>query len=265
MASRHDKDNKPIFTSVIIVTDSRNLDAQLQDTVTGFDHMLGSVETIDNNKTSQDLKNAINAGKRIIVTTLQKFSVIYEEVNDKAGKRFVVIVDEAHSSQTGSSAMKMKVALADTSDALKEYAELEGKAEYELLDSEDRMVKEMIAHGRHQNLSFFTFTATLKDKTLEQFGTEYEDGSFHPFPIYSMRQAIEEVFILDVLQNYTTYKTCYQLAKNVTENPDVPQSKALKMIKRFSELYPYNIQQKSAIIVETFRDITKKKIKGKAR
>lgn len=265
LASLHDKENTPIFTSVIIVTDRRNLDAQLQDTVTGFDHMLGSVETIDNKKTSQDLKNAINAGKRIIVTTLQKFPVIYEEVNDTAGKRFAVIVDEAHSSQTGSSAMKMKVALADTSDALKEYAVLEGKAEDEMLDSEDRMVKEMIAHGRHQNLSFFAFTATPKEKTLEQFGTEYEDGSFHPFHIYSMRQAIEEGFILDVLQNYTTYKTCYQLAKNVTENPDVPQSKALKMIKRFSELHPYNIQQKSAIIVETFRDVTKKKIKGKGK
>lgn len=265
LASLHNADNEPIFTSVVIVTDRRNLDAQLQDTVTGFDHTLGSVETIGEKKTSQDLKRAINAGKRIIVTTLQKFPVIYEEVNDMTGKRFAIIVDEAHSSQTGSSAMKMKVALADTSDALKEYAEIEGKAEEELLDSEDRMVREMIAHGRHQNLSFFAFTATPKQKTLEMFGTEYTDGSFHPFHIYSMRQAIEEGFILDVLQNYTTYKTCYQLAKNVDDNPDVPQSKALKMIKRFSELHPYNIQQKAAIIVETFRDVTKKKLKGKGK
>lgn len=265
LASLHNADNEPIFTSVVIVTDRRNLDAQLQDTVTGFDHTLGSVETIDEKKTSQDLKRAINAGKRIIVTTLQKFPVIYEEVNDMTGKRFAIIVDEAHSSQTGSSAMKMKVALADTSDALKEYAEIEGKAEEELLDSEDRMVREMIAHGRHQNLSFFAFTATPKQKTLEMFGTEFTDGSFHPFHIYSMRQAIEEGFILDVLQNYTTYKTCYQLAKNVDDNPDVPQSKALKMIKRFSELHPYNIQQKAVIIVETFRDVTKKKLKGKGK
>lgn len=265
LASLHNADNEPVFTSVVIVTDRRNLDTQLQDTVTGFDHTLGSVETIDEKKTSQDLRQAIDDGKRIIVTTLQKFPVIYDEVRDTAGKRFAVIVDEAHSSQTGSSAMKMKVALADTSDALKEYAELEGRAEEELLDMEDRLTREMISHGRHQNLSFFAFTATPKEKTLEQFGTEYEDGSFHPFHIYSMRQAIEEGFILDVLQNYTTYKTCYQLAKNVTENPEVPQSKALKMIKRFSELHPYNIQQKSAIIVETFRDITKKKIKGQGK
>ena len=265
LASLHNADNEPIFTSVVIVTDRRNLDAQLQETIMGFDHTIGSVETIGEKKTSQDLKKAINAGKRIIVTTLQKFPVIYEEVKDTAGKRFAIIVDEAHSSQTGSSAMKMKVALADKADALKEYAELEGKAEEELLDNEDRLVQEMIAHGRHDNLSFFAFTATPKEKTLEQFGTEYEDGSFHPFHIYSMRQAIEEGFILDVLANYTTYKTCYQIARNVTENPDVPQSKALKLIRRFSELHPYNIQQKSALIVETFREVTKHKIKGKGK
>ena len=265
LASLHDAANEPIFTSVVIVTDRRNLDAQLQETVTGFDHTLGTVCAIDEKKSSKDLRDALNAGKRIIVTTLQKFPVIYEEVDDTKGKRFAIIVDEAHSSQTGSSAMKLKVALADTSDALKEYAELEGKAEDELLDDNDRLVREMISHGKHENLSFFAFTATPKGQTLEIFGTEYEDGSFHPFHIYSMRQAIEEGFILDVLQNYMTYKTCYQIAKNIPENPEVPQSKAMKMIKKFEELHPYNIQQKSAIIVETFRDITKHKIKGKGK
>ena len=265
LASLHDAANEPIFTSVVIVTDRRNLDAQLQKTVTGFDHTLGTVCAIDEKKSSKDLRDALNAGKRIIVTTLQKFPVIYEEVDDTKGKRFAIIVDEAHSSQTGSSAMKLKVALADTSDALKEYAELEGKAEDELLDDNDRLVREMISHGKHENLSFFAFTATPKGQTLEIFGTEYEDGSFHPFHIYSMRQAIEEGFILDVLQNYMTYKTCYQIAKNIPENPEVPQSKAMKMIKKFEELHPYNIQQKSAIIVETFRDITKHKIKGKGK
>lgn len=264
LASLHDANNEPVFTSVVIVTDRRNLDAQLQETVTGFDHTLGSVCAIDEKKTSKDLRDALNAGKRIIVTTLQKFPVIYEEVDDAKGKRFAVIVDEAHSSQTGESAMKLKVALADTSDALKEYAELEGKAENEV-DADDRIVREMISHGKHQNLSFFAFTATPKGQTLEIFGTEYEDGSFHPFHIYSMRQAIEEGFILDVLQNYITYKTCYQIAKNIPDNPDVPQSKAIKTIKKFQELHPYNIQQKSAVIVETFRDITKRKIKGRGK
>lgn len=265
LASLHDAANEPIFTSVIIVTDRRNLDAQLQETVTGFDHTLGTVCAIDEKKSSKDLRDALNAGKRIIVTTLQKFPVIYEEVDDTKGKRFAVIVDEAHSSQTGESAMKLKVALADPSDALKEYAELEGKAEDEAPDANDRLVHEMISHGKHKNLSFFAFTATPKGQTLEIFGTEYEDGSFHPFHIYSIRQAIEEGFILDVLQNYMTYKTCYQIAKNIPDNPEVPQSKAMKMIKKFEELHPYNIQQKSAVIVETFRNITKHKIKGKGK
>lgn len=265
LASLHNDDNEPVFTSVVIVTDRRNLDEQLQETITGFDHTLGSVCTIDEKKSSKDLKDALNAGKRIIVTTLQKFPVIYEEVDDTTDKRFAIIVDEAHSSQTGSSAMKLKAALADVSDALKEYAELEGKAEDELLDDNDRLVREMIAHGRHKNLSFFAFTATPKGATLEMFGTERNDGSYHPFHVYSMRQAIEEGFILDVLQNYTTYRTCYQIAKNTKDNPDVPQSKALKTIKKYEELHPYNIQQKSAIIVETFRNVTKQKIKGKGK
>lgn len=265
LASLHNDENEPIFTSVVIVTDRRNLDAQLQETVMGFDHTLGSVCTIGENKNSKDLRDALNAGKRIIVTTLQKFPVIYEEVDDTKDKRFAIIVDEAHSSQTGSSAMKLKAALADTSDALKEYAELEGKAEDEVLDMNDRLVREMISHGKHKNLSFFAFTATPKGPTLEMFGTEHSDGSYHPFHIYSMRQAIEEGFILDVLQNYTTYKTCYQIAKNVEGNPDVPQSKALKVIRKYEELHPYNIQQKSAIIVETFRNVTKKKIKGQGK
>ena len=207
----------------------------------------------------------MNAGKRVIVTTLQKFPVIYEEVDDTTDKRFAIIVDEAHSSQTGTSALKLKTALADVSDALKEYAELEGKAEEELLDDNERLVKEMISHGKHKNLSFFAFTATPKGQTLEMFGTEWNDGSFHPYHVYSMRQAIEEGFILDVLQNYTTYKTCYQIAKNTKDNPDVPQSKALKVIKQYEELHPYNIQQKAAIIVETFRNVTKQKIKGKGK
>lgn len=265
LASLHNDENEPIFTSVVIVTDRRNLDAQLQETVMGFDHTLGSVCTIGENKNSKDLRDALNAGKRIIVTTLQKFPVIYEEVDDTKDKCFAIIVDEAHSSQTGSSAMKLKAALADTSDALKEYAELEGKAEDEVLDMNDRLVREMISHGKHKNLSFFAFTATPKGPTLEMFGTEHSDGSYHPFHIYSMRQAIEEGFILDVLQNYTTYKTCYQIAKNVEGNPDVPQSKALKVIRKYEELHPYNIQQKSAIIVETFRNVTKKKIKGQGK
>lgn len=264
MASLHNEDNEPIFSSVIIVTDRRVLDQQLQSIVSSFDHTLGTVVTIDDKKSSADLRDAINDGKRIIVTTLQKFPVIYEQVHAAQGKRYAVIVDEAHSSQTGQSAMKLKVALGDTSDALEEYAELEGKAEDEI-DKKDIFVQEMLSQGKHKNLSFFAFTATPKGKTLEIFGEPRPDGSFHPFHIYSMRQAIEEGFILDVLANYVTYKMCYQIAKNTPDNPDVPTSKAVKTIRRYEELHPHNLEQKAAIIVETFRELTSKRIGGKGK
>ncbi len=264
LASLHDENNKPVFASVIIVTDRTVLDRQLQETISSFDHTLGTVETIGEGKSSKDLRDAINGGSRIIVTTLQKFPVIYSEVDNTKGKGFAIIVDEAHSSQTGSSAIKLKTALADTEAALREYAELEGLAENEV-DKQDKLVQEMIAHGKHKNLSFFAFTATPKGQTLEMFGTEYEDGSFHPFHIYSMKQAIQEGFILDVLQNYMTYHTCFKIAKTIPDNPDVPASRAAKVIRRFETLHPYNISQKSQIIVETFRSTTSRAIGGKGK
>ena len=264
LASLHDERNKPVFASVIIVTDRTVLDRQLQETISSFDHTLGTVETIGEGKSSKDLRDAINGGSRIIVTTLQKFPVIYSEVDNTKGKGFAIIVDEAHSSQTGSSAIKLKTALADTEAALREYAELEGLAEDEI-DKHDKLVQEMIAHGKHKNLSFFAFTATPKGQTLEMFGTEYEDGSFHPFHIYSMKQAIQEGFILDVLQNYMTYHTCFKIAKTIPDNPDVPASRAAKVIRRFETLHPYNISQKSQIIVETFRSTTSRAIGGKGK
>lgn len=261
MASLHDSNNEAVYDSVIVVTDRRVLDQQLQATISSFDHTLGSVETIDDKKSSKDLLNAINKGKRVIVTTLQKFPVIYEQVQSAVGKHYAIIVDEAHSSQTGQSAMKLKAALADVSDALEEYAELEQKA-VDDIESKDILVQDMLSQGKHKNLSFFAFTATPKGKTLEIFGEPQPDGSFHPFHIYSMRQAIEEGFILDVLANYTTYKMCYQIAKSVPDNPDVPTSKAVRTIRRYEELHPHNLAQKAAIIVETFRDVTKHKIGG---
>ena len=264
LASLHDENNKPIYSSVIIVTDRTVLDRQLQDTISSFDHTLGTVETIGEGKTSKDLRDAINNGCRIIVTTLQKFPVIYTEVENTNGKGFAVIVDEAHSSQTGASAVKLKTALADTEEALREYAELEGLAEDEV-DTHDKLLQEMIVHGKHKNLSFFAFTATPKGQTLEMFGTEYTDGSFHPFHVYSMKQAIEEGFIMDVLQNYMTYHTCFKIAKTIPDNPEVPASRAAKVIRRFEELHPYNISQKAQIIVETFRSTTAKAIGGKGK
>lgn len=264
LASLHDKDNRAIFSSVVVVTDRKVLDAQLQETISSFDHTLGVVETIDEKKASKDLRDALNSGVRIIVTTLQKFPIIYQEVENTTGKNFAVIVDEAHSSQTGTSALKLKAALADTEVALKEYADFEGKAEEEI-DSTDELVKEIIAHGRHKNLSFFAFTATPKPTTLEIFGTEHADGSFHPFHIYSMRQAIEEEFILDVLQNYMTYNTYFQIAKTIEENPALPSSRATKAIHKFVELHPKNISEKTKIIVETFLETTRHKIGGRGK
>ena len=264
LASLHDVNNKPVFASVIIVTDRTVLDRQLQDTISSFDHTLGTVETIGEGKTSKNLRDAINNGSRIIVTTLQKFPVIYSEVENTKGKGYAVIVDEAHSSQTGSSAIKLKTALADTEEALREYAEIERKAEDEI-DRNDKLLQEMIVHGRHKNLSFFAFTATPKGQTLEMFGTEYSDGSFHPFHVYSMKQAIQEGFIMDVLQNYMTYHTCFKIAKTIPDNPDVPASRAAKVIRRFEELHPYNISQKAQIIVETFLSTTAKSIGGKGK
>lgn len=264
LASLHDGNNKAIFSSVIVVTDRTVLDAQLQATISSFDHTLGSVETIGEGKNSQNLKQALNDGVRIIVTTLQKFPVIYEEVDSADGRNFAIICDEAHSSQTGSSAQKLKTALADLREVLKEYAEIEGISE-DKVDPQDKLVKELISHGKHKNLSFFAFTATPKDTTLEMFGEQQNDGSFHPFHIYSMHQAIEEGFILDVLQNYMTYKTCFKIAKNAPDNPEVPASSASKVIKKYEQLHPENIRQKSEVIVETFRSTTRTKINGNAK
>ncbi len=257
-------DDTPLFDSVVVVTDRRVLDSQLQETISGFDHVIGSVVTIGKDKTSADLRDAINGGTRLIVSTLQKFPVIYEQVESK-GKRFAIIVDEAHSSQTGTSALKLKSALADKRDALEEYAEIEAEAEDAAADWEDQLADELASHGRHKNLTFVAFTATPKEQTLEIFGDEWPDGSFHPFHVYSMRQAIEEGFIMDPLANYVSYSEAVELARTVPDNPDVPSSPTLKLLRKYKELHPYALGQKAEIIVETFRNVTRIKIRGKGK
>lgn len=257
-------DDTPLFDSVVVVTDRRVLDSQLQETISGFDHAIGSVVTIGKDKTSADLRDAINGGARLIVSTLQKFPVIYEQVESK-GKRFAIIVDEAHSSQTGTSALKLKSALADKRDALEEYAEIEAEAEDAAADWEDQLADELASHGRHKNLTFVAFTATPKEQTLEIFGDEWPDGSFHPFHVYSMRQAIEEGFIMDPLANYVSYSEAVELARTVPDNPDVPSSPTLKLLRKYKELHPYALGQKAEIIVETFRNVTRTKIRGKGK
>ena len=257
-------DDTPLFDSVVVVTDRRVLDSQLQETISGFDHAIGSVVTIGKDKTSADLRDAINGGARLIVSTLQKFPVIYEQVESE-GKRFAIIVDEAHSSQTGTSALKLKSALADKRDALEEYAEIEAEAEEAAADWEDQLADELASHGRHKNLTFVAFTATPKEQTLEMFGDEWPDGSFHPFHVYSMRQAIEEGFIMDPLANYVSYSEAVELARTVPDNPDVPSSPTLKLLRKYKELHPYALGQKAEIIVETFRNVTHTKIRGKGK
>jgi type I restriction enzyme, R subunit len=175
------------------------LDRQLQRTLRQFEQTRGIVENID--KHARQLKDALEDGKTIVVTTLQKFPFIVNEIGTMQGKRFAVLIDEAHSSQTGESSSLMKKAL--TALSLEEAEKEEGQEEEDL---EDRIVQEMKRRGRIPNASFFAFTATPKQKTLELFGNKRADGKFEPFSLYTMRQAIEERYILDVLQNYTTYR-----------------------------------------------------------
>jgi len=261
LSSLH-KNDEVIFNSIIVVTDRKILDSQLQDTIYQFDHVDGVVRPIK--KGSDSLKTAINDGAKIIITTLQKFPRIYKEVNS-SNKRFAIIVDEAHSSQTGTSAKKLKEALGDSEKILEEFANEEAQEESHQEDFEDNLVKELSTHGKHPNLSFFAFTATPKNKTLQVFGEKQEDGKFRAFHIYSMRQAIEEGFILDVLKNYTTYKHYYRIAKKIEGDPEYEKVKAARAVSRFQSLHPHNIAQKTQIMVEHFRDVTKHKIEGCAK
>lgn len=262
LSGLHNDMDEKIFQSVIIVTDRRVLDSQLQNTVYQFDHVEGVVQKIDKN--SQQLRDAIEGGAGIIITTLQKFPVIYKEVN-AANKRFAIIVDEAHSSQTGDAARKLKRALADTEEILKEYAEMEEEDENNRKDDEDRLLEEIAAQGMHKNLSFFAFTATPKGKTLQMFGTKDNDGVYRPFHIYSMRQAIEEHFILDVLQNYMTYKMYYKITKTIEDDPELDTTQGSKAILNYETLHPHNISQKTAIMLYHFMNVTRHKMNGKAK
>ena len=262
LASLHNDRDEKIFQSVIIVTDRRVLDSQLQNTVYQFDHVEGVVQKIDKN--AAQLRDAINDGVGIIITTLQKFPVIYKEVRS-GNKRFAIIVDEAHSSQTGDAARKLKRALADTDKVLEEYAAEEAAAEAARKDDEDKLLDELAAQGAQENLSFFAFTATPKDKTLQMFGQRDANGKYHPFHIYSMRQAIEEYFILDVLQNYMTYRMYYKIAKSIPDDPELDTAAGVRAIRQFETLHPHNISQKTTVMLEHFRNVTRHKIGGRAK
>jgi type I restriction enzyme R subunit len=260
LASLYDDQDEKIYDSIIVVTDRVVLDQQLQNTIYQFEHKQGVVQKIDINSTQ--LAEALGSGVPIVITTLQKFPFVTEKMGDIPMRRYAVVIDEAHSSQGGETATELKGVLAGA--AIKE--EAEAKAEQEgLPDYEEEILKAMVKRGHQPNISFFAFTATPKYKTLEVFGTPGADGKPQPFHLYSMRQAIDEGFILDVLQNYTTYKTYYRLIKSIEDDPKVDKRKAGRALARFMSLHPHNIAQKTEVMVEHFRHFTMHKIGGKAK
>ena len=276
LASLHDEHNQPMFNSVIVISDRRNLDKQLQDTVFAIEHKHGVVEKIDDGKHAADLAKALNSGVKIIITTLQKFSFLLDKVADFSNKTFAVIVDEAHSSTGNKHTGNLNQALGATprkageSDAEHQAALLEAAAKADSQIAEEPSIEEMIDHdarsrGKQSNISFFAFTATPKHKTLTLFGTPDAHGTPHPFHLYSMRQAIEEGFIHDVLKHYITYQTYFQLTKQVADDPHVNEKKAKRAITTYLSLHPTNLAQKTAIMVEHFRQFTRRKIGGKAK
>lgn len=269
-ASLHDEAGGKVFDSVVVITDRKVLDKQLQETISQFEQKAGVVQNIDQN--SQQLADALNAGAPIIVTTIQKFPFILQKVQGMTGKRFALIIDEAHSSQSGTAAQKVRKALGVKKKQFVsveldgETVEMEVDVEIDPEDvtAEDVINEVMASRARPTNVSYFAFTATPKSKTLELFGREGDSGLPEPFHVYSMRQAIEEGFILDVLKNYCSYQMFYKLGATSDEKL-VPSGKAAKALARYARLHPYNIAQKVVVIVEHFKEKVADKIGGKAK
>lgn len=267
-----DKSNtNTIFDTVIVVTDRKVLDAQIRNNIKQFEQVKGVVEAITEG--SKQLKTALEEGKKIIITTIQKFPYIVNEIGELPGNKFAIIIDEAHSSQSGNAAGKLNETLAKDFEKVQvdddEYVFVD-KDQYDELTSEDLVVD--IVRGRKMltNASYFAFTATPKNKTLELFGEKYNANGkekFRAFHLYSMKQAIEENFILDVLQNYTTYQSYYALLKKVEDDPAYDKNKAQKKLKIFVESHTHAIAKKSALVIDHFMDnvIRKKKINGLAK
>ncbi|WP_028578468.1 type I restriction endonuclease subunit R [Desulfomicrobium escambiense] len=278
LASLHDARDHKIYDCVIVITDRQVLDRQLQDAIYQIEHAQGVVKAIDQD--SRQLAEALVDGTRIVITTLQKFPFVLRGLLRVAGansvyspdeeakkqakvweeeigkRRYGVIVDEAHSSQTGETARELKAILGAGSGA---------NGDGEDADWEDELNRVMASRGRQPNLSFFAFTATPKGKTLELFGHIGSDGKPEPIHFYSMRQAIEERFILDVLQNYTTYKTYFKLIKAIEDDPNLPKKKAARALAKFLVMHPTNIAQKIEVIVEHFRRNVRIHLGGRAK
>ncbi len=278
LASLHDAKDAKIFDCVVVITDRQVLDRQLQDAIYQIEHAQGVVKAIDQD--SKQLAAALIDGTKIVITTLQKFPFVLrgllhaagaenqEQATDQqkadaakwqleiAKRRYAIIVDEAHSSQSGETARELKAILGASTNA--ENPEEEP-------DWEDRLNQVMQSRGRQPNLSFFAFTATPKGKTLELFGRKGANGLPEAFHLYSMRQAIEEGFILDVVKNYTTYATYYRLVKAVEDDPNLPKKKAARALAKFMSLHPHNIEQKTEVILEHFRQKVMSHLGGRAK
>ncbi|HAZ60744.1 MAG TPA: type I restriction endonuclease subunit R [Gammaproteobacteria bacterium] len=271
LASLHDTANQRVFDSVIVVTDRVVLDQQLQDTIYQFEHKRGVVQRID--ESSRQLAEALENAVPVIITTLQKFPFVSRQLlklaeergesgtGTLATRRCAVIIDEAHSSQGGETATDLKEVLGG--EGLRE--EAKKRAAEEGRDDMEELFRSMAKRGRQSNLSFFAFTATPKHKTLAAFGRPGLDGSPQPAHRYTMRQAIEEEFILDVLKHYTSYATYFKLLKACEDDPNVERKRAAQALARFMKLHPHNIAQKTEVMVEHFQAVTRHKIGGRAK
>jgi type I restriction enzyme, R subunit len=278
LASLHNAHDQKVFDCVIVITDRKVLDKQLQDAIYQIEHAQGVVKAI--HQDAKQLAAALIDGTKIVITTLQKFPFVLRgllhaagaENQDKASgeekaqvkewqkaiaaRRYAVIVDEAHSSQTGETARDLKSILG---------ANAQNGNDDEEADWEDRLNQVMASRGQQKNLSFFAFTATPKGKTLELFGRPGASGQPEAFHTYSMRQAIEEGFILDVLRNYITYSTWFKFVKTVEDDPKIPKKKGAKALAKFKELHPHNIEQKTEVMVEHFRQHVRHQLDGRGK
>jgi len=254
----HDAEDRKVFDKIIIITDRRVLDKQLRDTVSQFEQQRDVVKGVTR---SSELREALQDKTKIIVSTLQKFPVIVEDMTELQGSTFAVVVDEAHSSQSGESTKALKQTLSKLEDA-----EAQDEANQEIDPETQFALDAQAARGRLPHVSFFAFTATPKEKTLELFGEKGDDGRYYPFSLYSMKQAIEEGFILDVLQNYTTHKMYFELAQKAKEiDPEFEKKKAYRLAISYADLHEHGIEKKAELMVEHFRSQIGRLIEGKAK
>lgn len=260
LASAFDNDDKYIFDSVIIVTNRIVLDSQLQDTINSFDHKAGLVECITQKKGSRGLVDAINDKKKIIICTIQKFLYAYKDFDELKGRNFAVIIDEAHQGQSGESARTLRSSLIDVEKEKKAFAE-ENDMNPDAIEETEELLN-ILGQGHHENQSFFAFTATPINKTLELFGTSIGDEKKKPFHTYSMRQAIEEGFILDVLSTYVTIKEAFKLITNTEDNPELLEEKAKRALFKYYKQHEFTISQKVDMIMDNFLNNGRKKING---